>query len=146
MSLRRLSSTRMHVGWCFLVVHKRRTSRPSMEILPDSRRFVDRGCLIHHVGNWERTRGEDKVSMALHLWLTSISATDLNSIKKNVHPFYSAIYIYISLSLSLFSFFLLGAGGRCPGRGGVHSFRCYWVRILNNLFRKIMVLNYRLIH
>ncbi len=46
--------------------------------------------------------------MALHLWLTSISATDLNSIKKN-----SSI-LQRSLSLSL-SFLILGAGERCPG-------------------------------
>lgn len=77
--------------------------------------------------------------MALHLWLTSISATDHNSLKKNVHPFYSAI----SLSLS----FNFRGRGEVPGEGrGVHSPQCYWVLILNNLFRKIMVLNYHLIH
>jgi hypothetical protein len=62
----------------------------------------------------EGIRGEDKVPMALHLWLTSISATDHNSIKKTFIHF-TALSLSLSLSLSLL---ILGAGGRCPGRGG----------------------------
>jgi hypothetical protein len=60
----------------------------------------------------EGIRGEDKVPMALHLWLTSISATDPNSLKKNIHPFYSAISLCVSLS------FNFRGRGELPGERG----------------------------